>query len=87
MRKVEGEWKYLGELEGIPNQGVITKRLDRILIDEDRVLFIYQNRVRIYNLSDGTLMINKAVRQAVNQQYVGKNLTEEFQKIYKGYFY
>jgi len=87
LRQVEGEWKYLGELEGIPNQGVITKRLDRILIDEDRVLFIYQNRVRIYNLSDGTLMINKAVRQAVNQQYVGKNLTEEFQKIYKGYFY
>lgn len=87
LSQIEEKWIYLGELEGIPNQGVITKRLNKVLIDEENVTFVYQNRVRIYNLSDGVLMSNQAVRHAPNQKYAGKDLTGEFQKIYKGGFY
>ncbi|MDX8420045.1 hypothetical protein MOZ60_08040 [Stecheria sp. CLA-KB-P133] len=87
LRQNNGKWIYTGELEGIPHQGVITKRLHRILIDKEMVTFVYQNRVRIYNLTNGLLIFNKAVRQASKHQYDGKDLTASFQRIYKGNFY
>lgn len=87
LRRIEGKWNYIGELMGIPNQGVITKRLHNILIDGERILFVYQSRVRVYALSDGTLVFNQAVRQAPSYEYKGKNLTDKFMKIYRNGFY
>ena len=86
-RQIGGEWTYLGELEGIPNQGVITKRLHRILIDEGRAVFVYQSRVRGYSLLDGALVSNMAVRHAPERRYMGRDFTQKFQRIYKGDFY
>ena len=77
----------MGELEGIPNQGVITKRLHRILIDEGRAVFVYQSRVRGYRLLDGALVSNMAVRHAPERRYMGRDFTQKFQRIYKGDFY
>lgn len=87
LRQIDGEWTYLGELEGIPHQGVITKRLHRILIDEGRAVFVYQSRVRVYSLLDGALVSNMAVRRAPEQRYMGRDFTQKFQRIYKGNFY
>ena len=87
LRQIDGEWTYLGELEGIPNQGVITKRLHRILIDEGRAVFVYQSRVRGYSLLDGALVSNMAVRHAPERRYMGRDFTQKFQRIYKGDFY
>ena len=40
------------------------------------------SRVRIYDLTNGALIASKAVRNAENQRYEGKDLTEIFLKIY-----
>lgn len=87
LRLIEGNWKYMGELEGIPYQGVVNKRLNKILIDQNKITFVYHSRVRIYDLTDGALIASKAVRNAENQQYIGKDLTEQFLKIYTKGFY
>ena len=87
LRLLAGKWTYMGELEEILHQGVINKRLHKILIDHDKITFVYHSRVRIYDLTKGALIASKAVRNAENQQYSGKDLTEQFLKIYTKGFY
>ena len=83
----DGEWHYVGELEGIPNQGVITKRLRKILIDGEEIVFVYNSRVRKYNIKSGELIFNKGVQRAADRKYNGDDLTDKFLKIYRGSFY
>lgn len=86
LRLVDRKWTYMGELEEILHQGVINKRLHKILMDHDKITFVYHSRVRIYDLTNGALIASKAVRNAENQRYEGKDLTEQFLKIYtKGF--
>lgn len=87
LRRLGGAWKYLGELIGIPNQGLITKRLRKILMHEEKAWFIYNSRVRVYDLTNGAMIFNKSVQQAPSKEYQGKDLTGEFRKIYKMGFY
>lgn len=87
LRLVDGKWTYMGELEEILHQGVINKRLHKILMDQDKITFVYHSRVRMYDLTDGALIASKAVRDAEKQQYVGKDLTEQFLGIYTRGFY
>ena len=87
LRLVDEKWTYMGELEGIPYQGVVNKRLNKILIDQNKITFVYHSRVRIYDLTDGALIASKAVRNAENQRYGGKDFTESFLKIYTKGFY
>ena len=67
-----------GELEGIPNQGVVTPRLCRVLWTPETLTFVYQSRVRTYALSDGRLTQNRAVRRAPEASYPGVELGEKF---------
>ena len=87
LRWKDGEWRYLGELQEIPNQGVITKRLHRIHIEEDKIYFIYQSRVWVYSLTDGALIQNRDMQQAAKRTYPGMDVTQMFQRIYKNGFY
>ena len=83
----DGVWHYVGELEGIPNQGVITKRLRQILIDGDEIVFTYNSRVRKYSKKSGDLVFNKGIHNAADRKYSGEDLTSKFLEIYKGCFY
>ena len=75
----EGEhWAFAGELEGIPNQGVVTPRLRRVLWTPETLTFVYQSRVRTYALSDGRLTEDRAVRRAPEASYPGVELGEKF---------
>lgn len=87
LRFADGEWKFIDELEGIPNQGVITKRLQRILIDDKTVTFVYNSRVRKYDLSDGRLVYNKGIQKANERTYFGEDITDRFRNVYRRGFY
>ena len=87
FRRTGSEWQYLRELEGIQNQGVITPRLHRILLKGDRLVFIYNSRIRMYDIDSGTLVYNHAARRAFEQTFEGEDLTGRFQKIFKTGFY
>ena len=87
FRLVGDDWEYAAELEEIPNQGVMNKRLQRIIVDDDQIVFVYNSRVRIYSLENGDLLLNKGVQKANLRQYKGLDITERFRKIYKTGFY
>lgn len=87
LRFEDNEWRYIHELEGIPNQGVITKRLRRIVLNDGQITFIYNSRVRKYDVTDGKLVYNKPAQRAFEQKYEGEDLTEKFREIYRTGFY
>ena len=85
FRFANGEWQYRGELEPIPHQGVITKRLQKILLRGNRLVFVYNSRIRKYDVETGKLVYNKAVRHAFESE--GEDLTQKFKGIYRTGFY
>ena len=85
FRFANGEWQYRGELEPIPHQGVITKRLQKILLRDNRLIFVYNSRIRKYDVETGKLVYNKAVRHAFETE--GENLTQKLKGIYRTGFY
>jgi hypothetical protein len=85
FRFANGEWQYRGELEPIPHQGVITKRLQKILLRDNRLIFVYNSRIRKYDVETGKLVYNKAVRHAFETE--GEDLTQKFKGIYRTGFY
>lgn len=88
LRFVDGEWKYITELQGIPNQGVITKRLKQVVLQGDKIVFVYNSRIRKYDIADGSLVYNKARnRNKPEEEFIGDDLTQKFQRIYKNGFY
>lgn len=87
LRIYESDWRYVREIEGIPNQGVINKRLRRIILEDNEVTFVYNSRIRKYDTNNGNLILNKQVQRAFEHDYGGEDLTDKFRKIYRGVFY
>ena len=84
---VDEQWIFIRELIGIPNQGLITKRLCKLYQKEDILTFVYNNRIREYSLLDGSLIINKAIHNAGRCMYDGVDLTIKLKHIYKEGFH
>ena len=80
-------WNYITELQGIPYQGLITKRLNRIVLQEEQLVFSYNSRIRKYSLSDGMLVYNEAKRGHKAVELRGEDLTQKFLKVYRNGFY
>lgn len=87
LRYITGKWKYIKELEAIPNQGLINRRLNRILLDGNELVFVYNNRVRKYDINSGNMIYNQQARKAREQFHRGDNITEKFKKYYKEGFH
>lgn len=64
---------------------VITKRLQKILLRDNRLIFVYNSRIRKYDVETGKLVYNKAVRHAFESE--GEDLTQKFKGIYRTGFY
>lgn len=65
----DGVWTLVNELRGIPNQGILNKRLQKVLLSETAITFVYNNRVRRYNLDDGRIVANNPVRNAGERDF------------------
>ena len=87
LRCITGKWKYIKELEEIPNQGLINRRLNRILLDGNELVFIYNSRVRKYDIKTGNMLYNQQARKAWEQIHRGVDITEKFRKYYKKGFH
>ena len=66
------------ELEHIPYQSVLSRRLTRVIQNNEQLIFVYNNLIRKYSLSDGTLLANQALRNARNQRYDGTDVSDLF---------
>ena len=71
-------WHFVDELRGIPNQGIINRRLNRVVLKDYEITFVYNSRVRVYDLRDGSLIKNQAVRNAKMLTYDGLDVSSWF---------
>lgn len=58
----------------------INRRLSHIFLDEDDITFVYNNRVRKYDLNTGKMIVNQQLRDARSKEYSGNNIISKFVK-------
>jgi hypothetical protein len=80
FRNVSNHWIFVNELESIPNQSLVNRRLSYVFLTNQDVTFIYNNRTRKYSLKDGSLVSNKALRNARNYVYDGEDVSQFFKR-------
>lgn len=71
-------WRFVDELKRIPNQGIINRRLNRVVLKDYEITFVYNSRVRDYDLRNGSLIKNQAVRNAEMLTYDGVDVSSWF---------
>lgn len=73
-------WTIVNELEGIPNQGILNSRLRNVYLSENRITFVYNNRVRRYDFENGLLTENIPIRNAPAGDYTneGRDVSRYF---------
>lgn len=78
FRYTLGDWRFVDELEEIPNQGIINRRLNRVFLNGHEIILVYNSRIRVYDLRDGRLIKNQAMQHAKERQYAGEDISHYF---------
>lgn len=81
FRFVDNAWVYIDEMESIPNQNLINRRLQHVYLTDETITFVYNSRVRVYALGDGALLKNQAKRNAKDGQYEGTEISGLFRRL------
>lgn len=76
-RQAKG-WTFISVLESFLHQSLINRRLRHIFLNEDDIIFVYNNRVRKYDLNTGKLIANQQMRDARSKEYLGKDVMNKF---------
>ena len=75
FRLADNIWTYLDELIPAQHQTLINNRLRHIYLDDRRLTFVYNNRIREYSLETGELVRNQGKRNARTGYYPGTEIT------------
>lgn len=80
FRFTGSHWKFVDELESIPNQNLLNQQLNYVYLTDCEIIFVYNSRVRKYSLANGALISNQARRNAGNFSYEGEDISYLFLK-------
>ena len=78
FKRQEKDWLFVAVLESFPHQSLINRRLNHVYLERDNIAFVYNNRVREYDLGTGKMIVNQQVRNARGKEYLGKDITKKF---------
>ena len=78
FKRQEKDWLFVAVLESFPHQSLINRRLNHVYLEEDNIAFVYNNRLREYDLDTGKMIVNQQVRNARSKEYLGKDITKKF---------
>ena len=82
LNKCDNKWSFIAKLESFGNQCLINCRLSHIFLTDENITFVFNNRVRTYELESGRLIINRQLQGARNLKYEGIDVINEFVTIY-----
>lgn len=74
----EGGWGLSCELSVGKGRRLLTRSLDRVMHDGDRLVFVYNNRVKELSLVDGSMTRSEALRDARHESFPGIDVTRLF---------
>lgn len=72
FNKIDSHWAFADELQSFEHQSLLNRRLKNIYYDSLYITFVYNNRVRKYDLGTGNLISNKRVKDAKKNLYLVK---------------
>lgn len=83
FRYCNKKWYLMNELVGGEYQNILNRRLRRVYYAGDKLIFIYNNRVRRYSLVSGKLEQNEQIRQAYLLEFEGQDVSSLFRAFMK----
>ncbi len=78
FRKQEKDWAFVNRLESFEHQSLINRRLNHIYYEGTVLTFVFNNRVRKYDLNTGEMVVNQQLRDAKGKEYSGIDLMKHF---------
>lgn len=77
LKNTDDHWRFVGEFS-CDHQHLLVSRLQHVFMTKVDITFVYNNRIRRYSLTDGTLICNKSMTGAKNNHYDGKDIKDMF---------
>ena len=75
--KFDTTWKLIDELPST-GQSIINSRLRKVFLEQQCLTFVYNNRVKSYNLSTCKLINNEGLMGAKDKTFSGTEITRYF---------
>lgn len=80
FRLAAAGWEYIDEMESIPHQNLINRRLRHVYLAGATLTFVYNSRIRIYSLETGELIENQGKMGAKDMEFEGVEIGGMFKK-------
>ena len=71
FKRKENSWTFVDRLESFEHQSLINRRLNHVYYEGNAITFVFNNRVRKYDLNSGKMVINQQLRDAKSKEYSG----------------
>lgn len=71
FKRKEKSWTFVDRLESFEHQSLINRRLNHVYYEGNAITFVFNNRVRKYDLNSGKMVINQQLRDAKSKEYSG----------------
>lgn len=78
LNKQNEKWRFTACLESIEHQSIVNRRLRHVFFMEESITFVYNNRVKVYDLQSGSLISNRQIQDAKSKTYNGLNISDKF---------
>ena len=74
FKRQDNNWAFVDRLESFEQQSLINRRLNHVYYDGNAITFVFNNRVRKYDLNSGKMVYNQQLRGAKNKKYPGVDI-------------
>ena len=78
FNKQDDKWTFVTRLEKPENQSIINRRLNHVFLTDSDITFVYNNRVKKYDLITGEMNFNHQVRNAKSMKFGGIEIIDMF---------
>lgn len=73
-------WNFIARLKPTQNQDLINRRLQHIYMTNDEITFVYNNRVRAFDLRTGVVSWTKPMQGAKDRSFPGTDIYDDLMK-------
>ena len=77
FRRKDNNWEFVDRLESFEHQSLINRRLNHVYYEGNTITFVFNNRVRKYDLNSGKIVKNQQLRNAKNKDYSGIDIMKQ----------
>ena len=78
FKRQEKNWLFVTQLESFEHQSLLNRRLNHIFYEGNVITFVFNNRVRKYDLTSGEMVVNRQLRDAKSKMYSGVDIIKQF---------